>query len=365
MLPQTVVITVVENALENLNRGIARATISMGVNLTPLIRKRVVNLEGLRGRSFAVDGNNVLYQFLALIRSRDGKPLTSSDGLVTSHLVGLLYRTTRLISDYQMSLLFVFDGKPHERKTEELRARKAVRSKAAREYAEAVAREDYATAWSKAVTSTRLTRDLVEDAQELLTLLGIPWVQAPGEGEAQASFICRKGDVWACATRDYDALLYGTPRLLRYLTISGREFLPSKGNSRPLEPEIIGLEDLLEALGIDHEQLVDLAILVGTDYNPGIKGVGPKKALHLILQHGNLEGLPEEFSRQLPGDLSEIRDLFLHPLVSEDYQIHSGELNPEGVMRFLCEERSFSEVRVRRALQRLAERQQRVTLDDF
>ncbi len=284
---------------------------------------------------------------------------------MTSHLVGLLYRTTRLISDNDMSLFFVFDGKPHEKKKGELEARRAARSKAAEEYAEAVARREYATAWSKAVASTRLTRDLIDDAQTLLGLLGIPWVQAPSEGEAQAAFMCQRGDVWACATRDYDALLHGTPRLLRYLTVSGREFLPSRGVSRPLEPELIGLEDLLDSLQLTREQLVDLAILIGTDYNPGIKGIGPNKALGLMRQHGRLEDLPKDLVGQLPDDLGEIRDLFLHPSIAEDYEVHAGELDRNGVVEFLCGERDFSEERVLSAVDRLMQSQKRVTLDDF
>ncbi|MEE9236296.1 MAG: flap endonuclease-1 [Thermoplasmata archaeon] len=337
----------------------------MGVHLAPLIRKQIVNLQNLRGHSFAVDGNNVLYQLLALIRLRDGKPLTSQTGRVTSHLVGLLFRTTRLISDYDMSLVFTFDGRPHERKREELRTRRATRLKAAKEYAEAVERRDYATAWSKAVASSRLTQDLVMDAQRLLDLLGIPWVQALGEGEAQAAFICSRGQVWASATRDYDALLYGSPRLLRYLTISGREFLPSKGISRPLEPELIRLDDFLGTLQLTQEQLIDLAIIVGTDYNRGVRGIGPHKALNLLQQYGCLENLPSELTDRLPSDFAAIRDLFLHPAVTKDYHIQPGGIDRDGLMEFLCEERGFSRRRVGKALGRLEKLRSHPSLAEF
>ncbi len=337
----------------------------MGVQLTPIIQKEIVRLEDLGGRSFAVDGNNVLYQFLALIRQRDGRSLTSRDGKVTSHLVGLLYRTTSLIGDYGLSLIFVFDGRPPEMKREEIQARSRVRKKAMKEYQEALERGDYARAWSKAVTSSRLTTDLVEDAKKLLTLLGIPWVQAPGEGEAQAAFMCKRGAVWAAATRDYDALLYGSPRLLRYLTISGREFLPSKGVSRPLEPELIELETMLETLGLSREQLVDLAILVGTDYNRGIRGVGPKKALGLLRKHGRIEGLPPEVRERLPEDIDAIRDLFLHPAVVDEFEVSVGRPDEEGLISFLCGERDFSEERVRQAAERLGGHRKSVSLDDF
>jgi flap endonuclease-1 len=337
----------------------------MGVNLTPLITKRVLTLDHLRGKSFAVDGNNVLYQFLALIRLPDGRPLTSGDGKVSSHLVGLLYRTTRLVADYDVDLVFVFDGKPPGLKREEIKARRQTRGKAAEEYEAAIRRRDYATAWSKAVTSTRLTGDLVGDAKRLLTMLGIPWVQAPSEGEAQAAHMCTQGQVWATASRDYDVLLYGSPRLLRYLTISGREFLPSKGTSRPLEPELIDLEELLGHLELTREQLVDLAVLIGTDYNPGIKGIGPKKGLRLLHKHGSLEELPGEFRERLPDNVQEIRDLFLHPAVTAEYEVVRGQLDEEGVVDFLCGEMGFSEERVRAALRRLQRRKRRPSLMDF
>jgi flap endonuclease-1 len=291
--------------------------------------------------------------------------LTDRDGQVTSHLVGLLYRTTRLISDYAMELAFVFDGRPSERKGAELRSRRRVREKAEEEYAKAMAREDYATAWSKAVTSTRLTQELVYDAQRLLTLLGVPWVQAPGEGEAQAAFMCARGDVRAASTRDYDALLYGTPRMLRYLTIAGREFLPSQRTSRPLEPKLFETEAQLALLGISRDQLIDLAILVGTDYNPGVHGIGPKKALALVREHQRIEDLPKDIREQLPPDYDAIRDLFRHPPLLEQYELRQGPVDPEGVVSFLCAEKDFSRERVAQVLERLERRVTQPSLEYF
>lgn len=247
----------------------------MGVNLTPIILKRVVDLAALRRRSLAVDTFNVLHQFLALIRTRDGTPLTDGEGRVTSHLVGLAFRTTRLIADYQMKPVFVFDGRPPSLKRAEVEKRRELRRKAEEEYAAAVEAGDYAAAFSKVVMTGRLTADLVNDSKRLLDLLGIPWVQAPGEGEAQAAYMARRGDVWGVNSRDYDSLLFGAPRLVRYVTIHGEEWLPSRGRARRLEPEVIDLEAFLSHHGITREQLVDLAIMVGTDFNPGIRGIGP------------------------------------------------------------------------------------------
>ena len=163
-----------------------------------------------------------------------------------------------------------------------------------------------------------------------LSLLGIPTVQAPQEGEAQAAHMARRGDVWAANSRDYDAVLFGSPRMIRYLTISGQEYLPSKGMSRPLIPELIDLQKMLAALQITLEQLVDLAILVGTDFNEGVRGVGPKTALKLIKKHYALENLPTEIIERLPQDLRKARTLFLHPEVTNDYDLRYSRVDEEG-----------------------------------
>jgi len=301
----------------------------------------------------AVDSNNMLYQFLALIRMRDGRPFTDAYGHVTSHLLGLLMRTTRLIGDYGVRPVFIFDGKPPELKTETLRARRQFREQAKREWEEAVRRRDYSAAWSKAVRMDSLTKEMQGDAKTMLALLGIPHIQAPGEGEAQAAHMARKGDVWAANSRDYDSVLFGAPRLVRYMTISGQEFLPSKGISRPLIPELIELEELLGTHSISREQLVDLAILVGTDFNKGIKGVGPKTALKLIKKFQNLEGLPPEYQERLHPEAPEVRKIFLNPTVTDDYKIVFTGLNEAGLRNFLIEERGFSLDRVELAVKRM------------
>ena len=327
----------------------------MGFDLSPLVVRRQIALDDLKGRSLAVDANNLLYQFLALIRMRDGRPFTDSHGNVTSHLLGLLMRTTRLMGDYHVRPVFVFDGKPPELKMKTLKARREYREKARREWEDAVKRGDYSAAWKKAMRMDSLNKSMQDDAKTVLNLLGIPHIQAPEEGEAQAAYLARKGDVWAANSRDYDSVLFGAPRLVRYVTISGQEFLPSKGTSRPLIPELIELEQLLKALEISREQLIDLAILVGTDFNQGIKGVGPKTALKLIKKHGTLESLPSEYRQQLPPETRDIRNLFLNPPVTDDFDLNLKGLNEDGLRQFLCADRGFSPDRVDLAVKRMRE----------
>jgi len=323
----------------------------MGVVLTPIILKEELSLGDLRGRVLAVDGNGELYQFLALIRLRDGTPLRDSQNRVTSHLAGLFYRTTRLIADHGLKLVFVFDGTPPARKAAEIARRRAVRQRYEAERDEALRAGDEARAYSKATMTSRLTREMVEEARHLLRLLGIPTVQAPSEAEAQAAHMAATGRVWAAASKDYDSLLFGAPRVVRFLTISGKEFLPSQGTFRPIVPELIDSDRLLHALAITREQLVELGILVGTDFNDGVKGIGPKKALKLVQEFGSIDRMPEDV-RQAAGDVDEIRRIYLNPDVSDAYDVTFGEPDFGAVVDFLCGEREFSKERVTAALER-------------
>ena len=328
----------------------------MGVLLTPIAIKQDLALEDLRGKRFAVDANGELYQFLALIRLRDGTPLKDSHGRITSHLSGLFYRTTRLIADYGMELVFVFDGKPPALKFAEIHRRRTIKERYDAEHAAAIETGDLAKAYSKATMTSRLTREMAAEARELLRLMGLPVVDAPSEGEAQASHMATRGDVWAAASKDYDCLLFGTPRLVRFLTISGKEFLPSKGAFRAITPELINTGEMLAHYNITREQLIDLAILIGTDFNEGIKGIGPKKALKLVSEFGSIENMPAEIQEPLTAVAPAIRDIFLHPDVVNDYRIEFRHADTEGIMRFLCDEREFSRERVINALKRAFEK---------
>ena len=269
-----------------------------------------------------------------------------------------------MMAEYDIHPVFVFDGKPPELKMRTLRERRIYRERARKEWEEAVQRKDLATAWSKAVRMDSLTQPMQDDAKKLLELLGIPFVQAPEEGEAQAAYMAAQGDVWAANSRDYDSILFGTPRLVRYVTISGQEFLPSRGIARPLIPELIELEELLKRLEVTREQLIDMAILIGTDFNKGAKGVGPKTAHKLIQQYHSLEALPDGYRSLLGESVDQVREIFIKPRVTDEYKIEYAGLKEGELRRFLCEERGFSTDRVELAIRRMGEfyARQRTTL---
>ncbi len=315
----------------------------------------VINdLRELRGKAVAIDAYNALYQFLAAIRQPDGTPLMDSKGRITSHLSGLFYRTINFVEN-GLKPVYVFDGKPPEMKAKELQGRLSIKEEAKRKYERALAEGRLEEARRYAQMASRLTSDMVEDAKKLLSAMGIPWVQAPSEGEAQAAFMASRGDVWAAASQDYDSLLFGAPRLIRNLTISGRRKLPRKNAYVEIKPELIELDKLLNALGISRRQLIYIAILLGTDYNPeGVKGVGPKTAIVLVKTRKDLKDILKSFpTAKFPVDPEEIEKFFLNPPVTTEYKLEWKEPNEEEIIKILVEEHDFSENRVKNAINRL------------
>jgi flap endonuclease-1 len=251
-----------------------------------------------------------------------------------------------------LELVFVFDGRPPAEKRSELARRRAVRERYEDEATAARAAGDFARAYSKSTMTSRLTLDMIADAKELLRLMGLPIVEAPSEAEAQAAHIAARGDAWAAASKDYDTLLFGAPRQVRFLTISGREFLPSQGTFRPITPELVDLHRMLDALEITRPQLIDLALLVGTDFHAGIKGVGPKKALALVKRHRAIEQMPAPIRDAFGSELERLRQLYIDADVRDDYDLATRRCDVDGIVRFMCDEHAFKRDRVMTALDR-------------
>ncbi len=328
----------------------------MGVNLKDLVPKATIRLEDLSGRSLAVDAYNALYQFLAIIRQPDGTPLMDREGKVTSHLSGLLYRTSNLM-EMGIRPIYVFDGAAPALKEAEIGRRAKAKKEALIRYEKALKEGKLEDARKHAQATSRLKDYMTEDSRRLLDLMGIPWIQAPSEGEAQAAHLVKRGDADFCASQDYDSLLFGTPRLVRNVTISGRRKLPGKKLYVEVVPEVVELEEFLRRSGITYEQLIDIGILLGTDFNPdGIKGLGPKKALKLVREHGKLEkALLHVEGAEFPVSPDRIREIFMKPTVTDEYEIIWKEPRIEQIVNFICGERDFSEERVRRTLERMVQ----------
>jgi flap endonuclease-1 len=325
----------------------------MGVDFGDSIPREKIRLEDISGWSLAVDGYNTLYQFLAIIRGMDGGHLKDSRGRVTSHISGLFYRNVNLL-ELGMKLVYVFDGKPPELKAEEIRRRSAQRREAKDQYLMALQSGDMPQARKYAEASTVLGRDMVSDAKELLDAMGIPWVDAPSEGEAQASLMASEGTVDAVASQDHDSLVFGAPVLVRNVTISGKRRLPSKGIVINVQPERIALSSVLSSTGLTREGLVDFAILLGTDFNPdGFEGIGPATALKYLKKYGRLEDI-KELKERLDGvRYEEIREFYLHAPAVAGVKPAWKPMDREKVFSFLVGEHSFSHDRVESAIARV------------
>jgi flap endonuclease-1 len=324
----------------------------LGVNFKDLIPKTPVKLEDLSGKIIAIDAYNTIYQFLSIIRQPDGTPLRDSQGNITSHLSGLFYRTSNLV-ELGLKPVFIFDGKSPDLKAKEVERRRQIKVEATVQYAKAQASGDKEKMRMYASMATTMKPYMVPDSKRLLDLMGLPWIQAPSEGEAQAAYMNKKGAADFCASQDYDSLLFGAPKLLRNVTISGRR---RRGKAFiEVLPEIVELRKALSECELTYEQLIDVGILIGTDFNPdGIEGVGPKTALKLIRSHGTIEkALPFIKNASFPCEPQLIREEFLHPKVTDDYRLEWKEPNETGLIEFMSAEKEFGEERIRKSLERM------------
>ncbi|MGQ4834419.1 MAG: flap endonuclease-1 [Candidatus Asgardarchaeia archaeon] len=325
----------------------------MGVKLKDLITPKIISFDYLVGKYVAIDALNAIYQFMAIIRQPDGTPLMDHNGYITSHLSGLFYRTINFV-ELGLKPVYVFDGKPPDLKTETIKKRMEIREAAKEKWIDALRRGDIVTARKYAQAAIEINEAILTESKSLLSAMGIPVVQAPSEGEAQAAYMARKGDVWASASQDYDSLLFGSPRLIRNLTLRRKRKIAGTDEFKEVDLELVTLDDALKTLGITREQLIDIAILIGTDYNEGVKGIGPKKAYSLIKKHKSLDNIIKLKLVDL-GDtpIDKIREIFLNPEVTDDYVISWEPPNPERIKEILVNQHDFSLDRVEKGIERL------------
>ena len=325
----------------------------MGLDLKPLVKSSSITISELSGKVIAVDAYNTIYQFLATIRGTMGELLTNNSGEVTSHLSGLFYRNVNLLAE-NIKLIYIFDGKPSPLKSKELDRRRQVKDDAFKKYQEAITAGRFEDARKYSQATSVLTDKMVEESKMILSLLGIPYIQAPSEGEATAAQLTQSNIAFACASQDYDSLLFGAKRLIRNLAISGKRKVPNRNVYVDIEPEIILQQQLLNEIGLNLEQLVDVGILIGTDFNPGgIPRIGPKTALKLVREYNKLEKIEkiEDSVANIPYE--EIREIFLKQEPSKVDSIKFDEISYDTLVNFLCMEKNFSATRVNASLDKV------------
>ena len=334
----------------------------MGVNLKDLVKKQEIHLADLKDKKLAVDAFNILYQFLSTIRGYDGSLLMDSKGRVTSHLAGLFFRSTKLMQK-GIKLAFVFDGEAPALKKQERARRASLKQEAQVKFEEAQREGSLEEMKKYAQRTTRLTPEMVEDAKRLIKALGMPVIQAPSEGEAQAAHMVKKGELWAEISQDFDCLLFGVPQFVQNLTISEQRKIKSRLAYETVKPQKIVLADVLQELDITLDQLIVIGILVGTDFNiGGVKGVGPKKAHSLVKKHGtNFDALFEEAGWDFPYPWKEVFDLFKHMPVTDKYDLNWKTVDRNEVIRILVDEHEFNRQRIVEALNKLDEEQDKLS----
>lgn len=334
----------------------------MGVSITELFKKKKISLDDLKNKNIAADASIFLYQFLTTIRQRDGTLLMDSKGRVTSHLAGLFSRNCNFIKN-GLNLIYVFDGEPPKLKEAENIRRKEAKEEAKAKYEIAKKEKKIEEMKKFAVRTTKLTKDMVEDAKSLIKAFGLPIVQAPSEGEAQAAYLVRKNEAYAAASQDADSLLFGSPKLIRNLSVVGKRKRKGKEAYESIQPELIDLNETLEKLKINHDQLIVLGMLVGTDYDiGGIKGIGKKNALKLVKKYdNNFEKLflDVKWNEYFNVEWQEVFDLFKKIPVTNDYSLKFNEIDNEKIIKILVEGHDFSLERVEKQLNILNENKQK------
>ncbi len=332
----------------------------MGVALRDILAdyKKPVTWDSLPGIA-AVDANNALYQFLSIIRQPDGTPLMDTHGRVTSHLSGILFRVSNFMQK-GIKPVFVFDGAPSALKQETVDGRRKIRAEAGEKWKEAIERGDEAEAYKQARSSSKVDITIIETSKELLRLMGLPTIQAPGEGEAQASYMVAKGQARYVVSQDYDTLLFGAPMLVRNLTVSGKRKI--RGRQITVNPERLTLAEVLDGLNLTRVQLIEIGILIGTDFNQGIEGIGAKTGLKIV-QRGEFEAKIHE---KLPDfDPSTVMELFLDPLVTDNYTLAWANPDLNGIKKMLCGDYDFSEDRVEKAMENFCVKAGQKTLESW
>ncbi|MBY9002516.1 MAG: flap endonuclease-1 [Candidatus Lokiarchaeota archaeon] len=347
----------------------------MGIKINELVKdvRKTISFENLLNKKISIDAFNSIYQFLAIIRQRDGTSLMDLEGNVTSHLSGLFYRNIKFL-EYNIKPIYVFDGKPPELKLNTINERRKIKAAAKEKMIEAQESEDFKEARKFAQLTSKLDSNMIEESKLLLKHMGIPVVDAPSEGEAQSAYLVNRGDAWASASQDYDTLLFGSERFLRNFSVNRSKKV--RDTTISLDIEYISLSKFLDNLGITREQLIDMGILIGTDFFPGIKGIGQHKAFDLIKKHESLENMLKNnvqvSGKQLNIDIelvNRVKEIFLRPKINPDYpKITWRKVDYDKLEELLVEKHNFSKNRVVSAIKKLRDLdsdKKQISLDSF
>ena len=323
----------------------------MGVQISSLLEREETDINLLTGKKIAIDAYNTIYQFISIIRDRfTGELLKDNQGRITSHLSGLLYRFSKQL-EIGIKPVMVFDGKPPNFKMYTLEKREKRKKESEEKWK--IALKEGKDAKTYAQGTTRITSDVIESSKKLISYMGIPIINAPSEGEATCSFLCKQNIVDLVSSQDYDSILFGAPKLIRNLSLSGKKKVPNKEVWVEVRPEILELNKIKKILGINQEQLILIGMLIGTDYNRGIKGYGPKNALKIVREYKTLDKILEKIKWNESNNPYDILNFFLNPPVTEKKEIKWGKIQSDIIIELLSDDYGFSRDRIEKRISKL------------
>lgn len=306
----------------------------MGVKLAQLVTSEIRDLFSLARKRVVLDGSYVIISALKKIRPH-GQMFVNRWGEPLAPVHVVFYKTLRLLEE-GIRPIYVFDGLPPIEKRRNDQRTRIHMQQLWKAYEKAKEVQDREAIRNLFQSTTLGYRKAVLDAIELLKAMGIPAIIAPSEGEAQGAALVKESQADFLFTPDYDALLFGCPTIIRHIDFSKKQI------------EVILLEIVLKTLNLTLSQLIDLAILIGTDFNDGVPRIGPKRGLALIRKFESLEQIPTLSNLK---DLQGIRELFQTPQITH-IDSHIRPPNVEMVQRLLLE-RGFSTRRAQKARNRL------------
>ncbi|MHA1883631.1 MAG: hypothetical protein ACXAAI_10405 [Promethearchaeota archaeon] len=337
----------------------------MGVKLHNIITRDKIDYQELAGKIIAIDAPNIImslfnFTFKNSSRINQGLILDRTQRPI-SHLYGLLYRINFFYSK-KIFPLFCFDGKPSELKRMITKDQLKDFIFTQRWYAQAVQSGDKKEARNIALSKEYLWQNILKESKQLLGALGVPFIEAPSSAESQCAYLVKKKIATFSNSQDFDSLLFGAPRIIQNISKSLRRKVQGKWQYKKVTPLFINLKKNLRILGINQFQLVDMALMLQTDYFPGITGIGPKKALHLVKTHKNIETIIREEKKRydftpLTSELIyKIRKLFLLPTVLQEFDtFYWNSPNNPSILSLLCREHHLNRERVKNNLGKLHE----------
>jgi flap endonuclease-1 len=292
--------------------------------------------EDIANTTVVVDAHNWLYKYmLPVVQYTDTRAYTTENGVELPVLIGATQGMKKFF-EHNLTPLFVFDGGYHTEKQSEVDDRKTKKKTAKSKADEARKQGDNIRAAQLDAQSKRLTDAMVDATKQLLEHFDVNYTTAPTAGESQAAYIARQEEgVHYVISDDYDSLLFKAPCTVRNFTSSDRSL------------EGLDFQETLMNLELTHNQLVDCAILCGTDYNEGVYGYGPKTSVKAIKEYGDIQTMIEENEIDDIQNLNTIRNIFLQPQTNSEYSVPKTVPDPDidSIKQFLKDEQiDFSEV---------------------